>query len=759
MVSVPVGINKDLRDARRQWNILPAKKGELNWKDDKTPKINVGAYYIKGTKDINAVSYYHRKCPRNIIYGQYPCNYLCLTGKISGNYSKALVVVDFDIDEDIKYKDQNIAFETVYPELPEIFKNTLVVQTAGGGFHSYFHTDITIDSRQWDKKDICKIEGVSSIDIRGEKGYVIIPTSTVKGFKYTYVDKTKDIKSISVKDLEEALSLITIKSPTLAKKKKVDKIKYKLRRFRSVWIATVKGEIDIEKEAIKTGIEKHIYWTGLYGEALVNDIDPKSLFPRLIKTQKSFDIEKATAQIESRSAKNELVPLTNKQLKKMFPDYKETEKHVEEEVAIEITDNTKVFTFRGSKEMAIYKKGKFIEPKKSLSYLEEDIKRIISRDFPKTHYTAKLHPTLQEIRVRTYIDEREFDADPHIINCPNGYYNTETKEFKEHDDRNPLKTFIQIPIIYDPDKDCPTIDKFLHEVVGEEYVDIMYAFIGYCFLPTVKYHKAVLLQGDGANGKSTLIELINNAVGIDNTSKLGLDFIGKRFQNLILRGKLFNALGDISNQKIQITSSIKDAIAEYWLTSDVKQGSQATWRNTTKHMFSCNDPPIPYDDTYAFWRRWFYIECVGKFEGETKDPNMIDKITTKDELSGLLNRAIIGIERLENEGGFTDEYTDYVKNRWTRKLRPLDDFIDEHCYLGENAWVDKQEFVDVFNGYWKGEGYEELTVTKITRLLKFYKVKPMKGSRRAESGQEYKGITLKDNATYDNKKPDKFWEA
>jgi putative DNA primase/helicase len=289
------------------------------------------------------------------------------------------------------------------------------------------------------------------------------------------------------------------------------------------------------------------------------------------------------------------------------------------------------------------------------------------------------------------------------------------------------------------------IDKFLIEVIGEDFKPIMYAFIGYCMLPTVKYQKAILLKGSGANGKSTLIDLIRHAVGKRNCSGVPLQEIGKRFQNARMRGKLLNAVGDISNEKIRIGGPLKDAIAENTLTSDIKHHSATSWNNTTKLIFSCNEVPLPYDETFAFFRRWFLINCPNVFIGKNKDPDMLEKITTPEELSGLLNKAIEGLNMLEEEGGFDDSYTDWVKKQWLEELHPFEDFFQEEMYIGNNYWCDKQEFIIRFNEYWKTKGYKELTASKITRKLYYEGIKQVKGSRRAPSGQEYQGMTFKDD--------------
>ena len=66
---------------------------------------------------------------------------------------------------------------------------------------------------------------------------------------------------------------------------------------------------------------------------------------------------------------------------------------------------------------------------------------------------------LFQIQARNYIERTEFDKDPNILNLKNGLLNIKTGEFTAHTDK--YYSLVQLPIKYDPDADCPNIDKFL----------------------------------------------------------------------------------------------------------------------------------------------------------------------------------------------------------------------------------------------------------------------------------------------------------
>jgi len=83
--------------------------------------------------------------------------------------------------------------------------------------------------------------------------------------------------------------------------------------------------------------------------------------------------------------------------------------------------------------------------------------------------------------------------------------------------------------------------------------------------------------------------------------------------------------------------------------------------NFAKMVFACNKLPRTKDTSTAFWNRWILFEFPYTFLSEKeinslteeeeknvrlRDVNIIEKLSSPDELSGLLNRALDGLARL-----------------------------------------------------------------------------------------------------------------
>jgi len=81
---------------------------------------------------------------------------------------------------------------------------------------------------------------------------------------------------------------------------------------------------------------------------------------------------------------------------------------------------------------------------------------------------------------------------------------------------------VQLPVEYDPKAECPVIRKFVSEVFPADAVLVAWELAAWLMLPNTSIQKAVLLLGEGANGKSTWLTLLIAFLGKVNTSAVSL---------------------------------------------------------------------------------------------------------------------------------------------------------------------------------------------------------------------------------------------
>ena len=108
---------------------------------------------------------------------------------------------------------------------------------------------------------------------------------------------------------------------------------------------------------------------------------------------------------------------------------------------------------------------------------------------------------------------RDFDADPWLLNCANGTVDLRTGELRAHD-RADLLTCLS-PVSYDLEAGCPIFEKFVYKIQANNIrvYDFLQRVLGYALTGSTQEQCLFILWGSGANGKSTLINLVTRLLG------------------------------------------------------------------------------------------------------------------------------------------------------------------------------------------------------------------------------------------------------
>jgi P4 family phage/plasmid primase-like protien len=172
-----------------------------------------------------------------------------------------------------------------------------------------------------------------------------------------------------------------------------------------------------------------------------------------------------------------------------------------------------------------------------------------------------------------------------------------------------------------------------------------------------------MLVGSGSNGKSVFLKIIEALVGSQNTSHISLQDLDKdRFAAAGLYCKMVNTFADLKQLKLTSSGNFKMLVSGDSIRAQNKFKDPFSFRNYAKLIFSANKIPESDDETYAYYRRWLILEFEKIFD-EDRDTRLIDKLTTPEELSSLLNLALIALKKLRNDNGFKDISVERVRKK------------------------------------------------------------------------------------------------
>jgi len=351
-----------------------------------------------------------------------------------------------------------------------------------------------------------------------------------------------------------------------------------------------------------------------------------------------------------------------------------------------------------------------------------------------------------QLKTMTYTDPKVFDANPYSVTCANGVYNIITGEFKEHSPEDYSLT--QIPVKYDYNADCPNIKQFLSEILDKEDIPTIQKMMGYCLVKHYKFQKVFMFIGEGANGKSTLLELIKGLLGGDNISNLALqDFDKNRFSRIILKGKLANIHNDLPNKAMYVLSYFKMLTGGDTISAERKFGGHTNFVNHAKMIYAMNRAPRFTEDTPAVWRRICIINFPNQFLGDKADKNILIKLITPEELSGLLNWAIDGYKLLEEEG--LEENIEETRKQYRLISDSVGSFVDDMVEIDPEGFVTKNDFYQKYVEWCKKNKAVIKAKNIVGRELPEHipSVRPIKPTIGKQRTPSYSGIKLKEDDT------------
>lgn len=266
----------------------------------------------------------------------------------------------------------------------------------------------------------------------------------------------------------------------------------------------------------------------------------------------------------------------------------------------------------------------------------------------------KLKPRQQnELLKRLETDSELIEQDSFPIRFNNGWMLDEYDVIPMESDFTPFN----LDVAYNVDAYDEHVDSFLDFITcnRKDLRTVLEEMFGHILMTHGFPHKAFFLAGEsGANGKSTLLEMLNSFVG-DLGNTLSLEDFNEPFHIATLDGKLVNIGDDIDAAYLDRSKNFKTLVSGNTISVRRMYGEPFKLKNKATLIFTCNEMPTFKDKSGGIVRRIVVIPCDNKV---TKvDPNIDKKLSTDRAKSYLLNLAIAGMQRIIDNGGISYSQT------------------------------------------------------------------------------------------------------
>ncbi|KJU84697.1 DNA primase [Candidatus Magnetobacterium bavaricum] len=375
----------------------------------------------------------------------------------------------------------------------------------------------------------------------------------------------------------------------------------------------------------------------------------------------------------------------------------------------------KYSTIQSGECLYTYRNGVYVPDGESLIRLET--RKILG----KAASIQNVKEVIAHIWDTSHIPTNEVNQQKHLINLENGMFDITKNEIIPHDPK--YRSTVRIPVTYDPCATCPEIDRFLQTTLEPDCIDLMDEAFGYTMLPDTSQEKAFMLTGHGANGKSTLISTLTSLIGDDNVSKIPLqELADHRFKRAELFGKLLNVFADLNPKSLLSTDYFKMIVSGDSMDAERKFKKPFCFRPFARLIFAANQIPYASDTTYAYYRRWVIIPFNKTFKGADADKGLISRLTTKQELSGLLNKALKGLYRLFINDRFSENAsTQDMLEKYKRDNDNVIAFVSDACVLKEGVMAERNQLYNMYLIYCESEGRKAVTKNNFNKRIRLLK--------------------------------------
>lgn len=296
-----------------------------------------------------------------------------------------------------------------------------------------------------------------------------------------------------------------------------------------------------------------------------------------------------------------------------------------------------------------------------------------------------------------------FDKNDYLFNTQNGVINLKTGELIPH---NKMLLLNKIGYTEYNKKDCPLFKKFIYDIFenNEPLIHYLQKAFGYSLTGDCREQCMFILVGDGNDGKSLLLQIIQEVIG-DYSATSNPDLLldkKTQSQNLSevarLKGIRYCVVNELKMGDKLNESGVKDITSgNNKIVARFLYGNEFEFLPKMKIWLATNYEPKIIGTDKGIWRRIVKIPCHRNLQEDEVDRDLIYKLRT--EKDAILNWLVEGCLMWQREGLEMPQCLKDELNEYRTDMDVIQRWLNEYCEIG-NTYIERSgDLFDNFKNY------------------------------------------------------------
>lgn len=350
---------------------------------------------------------------------------------------------------------------------------------------------------------------------------------------------------------------------------------------------------------------------------------------------------------------------------------------------------------------------------------------------------------LAESRPGVPIRPEQLDTDPWLLSVLNGTLDLRTGTLREHRRGDYITKCVQVE--YDPEAACTRWEQFLGEIMqhDEERISFLRRAIGYTLTGDTRERCLFILHGVGRNGKSTLLQVLDELLGGYAVKTPVTTLLVKRGDSIPndvarLKGARFVYASEADEGKRLAEATIKELTGREKVSARFMRAEWFDFIPEFKLWLGTNHKPVIQGTDKAIWDRIRLVPFEARFEGQAEDPDLRAKLQA--ELPGILAWAVRGCLEWQEQGLGMPAKIRAAINEYKAAMDAIGCFLREQFEWTDQDedWIGSAELYSMYKTWCWGSEEEPLPMKSFVQRIKERGIR----ERRTSKARGWCGLRL-----------------